>query len=155
MNRITGLTAAVLAGSLLAGGLSNSAAAPAPAPSAEAVQTTVCALKSKKAKASGPQTVSITAFLVYNADFGYMMQEPTWPKCEDKIDGSGVLKIELPRGKTLKDFPALKKASSQDYVKVNAGKKIYCTCIGEVSDPGSGPTFTLSRVEKLWTADQK
>lgn len=159
MDRITGTIAAALAG-LLAAGSASAPAAPAQtelaAATAPAERTTVCALKGKKKpKPFAPRTVSITAFLVYNADYGYMLQEPGWPGCEDKIDGTGLLRIELPAGKTLKNFPVLKKASSQDYVRANAGKKIYCTCIGEVSDAGSGPTFTLSRVDKLWTDGEK
>ena len=151
MDRITGTMAALLAGLIPAGLL----AAPGQAGTTAAEQTTVCALKGKKPKAAETRTVSITAFLVYNADYGYMLQEPSWPGCEDKVDGSGLLRIELPAGKTLKNFPVLKKASSQDYVRANAGKKIYCTCVGEVSNPGSGPTFTLSRVDKLWTDGEK
>jgi hypothetical protein len=156
MDRITGLTAAVL-GSLAMLSAGDATAAPPEAPAAvsAAEQTTVCALKAKKAKASAPRSVSITAFLVFNADYGYLLQEPTWPRCEDKIDGSGLLPIQLPEGKTLKNFPMLKKAASQDYVRANAGKRIYCTCIGEVTNSGSGPTFTLSHVEKLWTAADK
>jgi hypothetical protein len=159
MDRITGTIAAVLAGLVAALGTSSAIAAPAQADAAAtanaAERTTVCALKGKKAKAAEPRTVSITAFLVFNADYGYLLQEPSWPSCEDKIDGTGLLRIELPDGKTLKNFPVLKKASSQDYVRANAGKRIYCTCVGQVSNPGSGPTFTLSRVEKLWTDQAK
>lgn len=159
MDRITGTIAAVLAGLVPALGTFSAIAAPAQADTAAtataAERTTVCTLKGKKPKASEPRAVSITAFLVYNADFGYMLQEPTWPSCEDKVDGTGLLRIELPVGKTLKNFPVLKKASSQDYVRANAGKRIYCTCVGQVNNPGSGPTFTLSRVEKLWTEEGK
>jgi hypothetical protein len=157
MDRITGTIAAALAALLAA---PSAAAAPtqpdAAAQAAPAERTTVCALKGKKKpKPFAARTVSITAFLVYNADYGYMLQEPGWPGCEDKIDGTGLLRIELPAGKTLKNFPLLKRASSQDYVRANAGKKIYCTCIGEVSDRGSGPTFTLARVDRLWSDGDK
>jgi len=156
MDRITGTIAAALAALLAA---PSAAAAPAQtdaaAQAAPAERTTVCALKAKKAKPAAARTVSITAFLVYNEDYGYMLQEPSWPGCEDKIDGTGLLRIELPQGKTLKNFPVLKRASSQDYVRANAGKKIYCTCVGVVADAGSGPTFTLARVDKLWSDGDK
>jgi len=143
--------AAVLAASLLpAVGIHA-----APAPTADsAAATTVCALKAAKFKPKAlpvPRTVTINALLVYNADYGYFLQEPTWPTCEDKIDGSGMLKIEFPGGKTVKEFPQFKKASSPD--KASKGKRLYCTCAGEVSFAETGPVFRLSRVEKVWAGD--
>jgi hypothetical protein len=148
MKRATRAIAAVLAASLLPAGASTAA------PAAGAPPTTVCALKGAKPKAKSlpaARSVSITALLVYNEDYGYLLQEPTWPTCEDKVDGRGMLKISFPSGKALKDFPQLKKASSPD--KASKGKRIYCTCDGDVSFSETGPAFQLSRIEKVWAGD--
>jgi hypothetical protein len=150
MNWATRAIAPVLAASLLPAGAS------AAAPATPAAASTVCALKGAKLKPKAlpaPRTMSITALFVYNAEYGYFLQEPTWPTCEDKVDGSGMIRVEFPAGKTLKDFSPLKKAMSPEGMKANKGKRIYCTCEGEVSFSESGPAFLLSRVDKVWAGN--
>jgi hypothetical protein len=150
MNWATRAIAPVLAASLLPAGASTAA------PATPAAASTVCALKGAKLKPKAlppARTTTITALFVYNPDYGYFLQEPTWPTCEDKIDGSGMIRVEFPTGKALKDVPPLKKALSPEGLKANKGKRTYCACEGEVRFSESGPAFELLRVEKVWAAN--
>jgi hypothetical protein len=64
------------------------------------------------------------------------------------------LRIDLPSGTTIADFPELEKLASAQFRYASLGKYIYCTCIGTVSYANGFARFELSNAERVWAADK-
>jgi hypothetical protein len=59
--------------------------------------------------------------------------------------------MDFPQGKTIRDFPDLWATFSQEYMGQHLGHRTLCLCVGRITYADYGPTFTLLRVDKLWT----
>jgi hypothetical protein len=129
---------------ILLAALLSPASVPAPA-------TNLCALKQPVPRsARRPRHVSITALVHYDFEHGYFLSDPA---CRDRIDDTGQIRIDFPRGRQPDGLAELEKAASQDFLKANVGKRLYCQCVGTISYLGSYPIFTLERAERVWAAD--
>jgi hypothetical protein len=142
MTRLKAISAAAL---LLSTALSGPGAAQAAEP--YATPSSLCAIKDAALdKTPKARVVSLTAVPYYDFEHGYFLSDNA---CHDRVDGTGVVRIEAPRGKDLGDFPELMKLSSQDFLRANQGKHVRCRCVGRVSYTGHFPRFELLSIELL------
>jgi hypothetical protein len=109
----------------------------------------LCALISEAAaRAGGPsRTVSITADIVDEMHHGPFLS--WWPHCQDSVGNTGILHISFPEGQ---EFAELDRLHDSDFRRASLGKRIYCTCIGEISYPNGHPRFVLRRVVRVWAS---
>ncbi len=108
--------------------------------------TSVCELKAARREGS----VSVTTGAYYDFEYGYFLSTS---QCNDPVDGTGVLEIGLPRGKSAYDFPELAKLSSQAWLGQNVGKRVHFQGTGEIAFPNGNPEFILRTADRVWAGD--
>ncbi len=131
----------VIAGALVLGSFPQQVAAQTPN---EPIKS-VCELKTTRRE--GPLSVMTGAY--YDFEHGYFLSTP---QCKDTIDGTGVLGIKLPLGKGIEDFPELAKLSSQTWLGVSVGKRVYFQGTGSVSISKVSREFILSTADRVWAS---
>lgn len=108
--------------------------------------TSVCELKSIRTEGQ----VSVMTGAFWNFEYGYFL---ITPQCEDTVDGTGVLQIHLPHGKSYDDFPELAKLSSQAWLGENEGKRTYFQGTGQIIFQNGYPEFILSSADRVWAGN--
>lgn len=95
--------------------------------------------------------VTIVGPVWYDFEHGYFLTDD--PGCKDNTDNTDVMDIELPPGSSFGDFPDLLKTSSQKFLRANRGRRLFCTCAGEISYSDGYAKFVLTSA-KVWSAER-
>jgi hypothetical protein len=121
-------------------------------PAANAASATVCEIN--HGTSPRVRTVSITAFVEYDFEHGFYLEDPRCEKGKDLSNLAFLLRIDSSPSKSGWDDPELAKAGSQEWLKGAIGKHVYCTCIGRVSYSDGYPKFVLDHAERVWASSE-
>ncbi len=114
--------------------------------------STVCELKKRAALGRHEALLtSVTAIAYYDFEHGFFLAEIG---CDDPVDGTGVLRIDLPARNAPEDFPELNKLASQSWLAKSAGKSPLCTCVGIATFDGGSVTFVLREAKAVWALER-
>lgn len=115
----------------------------------EPTAETVCSVKnaSLRKHVPRPRLVVITAHPFYDRHSGDYLSDPG---CTDRVDGTGLIQIELPKGKRIADYPELGKATDQSFLAANSGKRLHIRCTGTVRYAKRQTRFRLNGDCQVW-----
>jgi len=128
------------------------AAASPPNPANQAPAVPLCTLVSEgeaRARADAPpRLVSVTADIASERHHGLYLS--WYPRCRDSVANVGQVGVDLPEGQLT--VAGLEILSDRDFRAFSLGKRIYCTCVGEISYPNGYPHFVLRGVVRIWAS---
>lgn len=121
------------------------------APMIRAEVATVCQINKAETAGTGrARTVSITASIRYDFEYGYQLWDHD---CESGPHVENLLPIGFPPGTSRwippNEFPELAKLHSDAFLRAAYDRKkgIYCRCIGDITYPHGVATFALRSAE--------
>lgn len=112
----------------------------------------LCELVSEAAaREGGPSRLVWTTAMLADEVHGGLHLD-WWPRCQGSVSNVGLVGLSFPRDF---DYSELDRYSDADFRAASVGKRVYCTCIGEISYPHGYPRFVLLRVVRIWASDDR